>query len=98
MSITVIPTVSGFGAEVRGLDLKQPLTQAGYHAVEQALSDHGVIYFRNQPLTEAQQEAFIRWFGPPNALAKQLNNSRIKNPYFYDVSNVDENGEVMAED
>lgn len=98
MSITVIPTASGFGAEVRGLDLKQPLTQAGYHAVEQALSDHGVIYFRNQPLNEAQQEAFIRWFGPPNALAKQLNNSRIKNPYFYDVSNVDENGEVMAED
>lgn len=98
MAVTAIPTSSGFGAEVRGVDLQKPLTKELYEKIEKALSDHGVIYFRNQPLSEAQQEAFIRWFGPPNALAKQLNNSRIKNPYFYDVSNVDENGELMSKE
>lgn len=99
MPITVIPQqASGFGAEIRGADLQQPLTQALYEEIEGALSRYGVIFFRNQPLQEEQQEAFIRWFGPPNALAKQLNNSRVQNPYFYDVSNVDENGEIMMDD
>lgn len=98
MSLQVKPATTGFGAEITGIDLRKPLTQDQYSNVEAALSDHGVIYFRNQPLDEAQQEAFIRWFGPPNALAKQLNNSRVKNPYFYDVSNVDENGNIMMQD
>ncbi|SSW67569.1 Alpha-ketoglutarate-dependent 2,4-dichlorophenoxyacetate dioxygenase [Achromobacter veterisilvae] len=98
MSITVTPVESGFGAEVSGLDLRQPLNHDTYAAIEAALSKHGVIYFRNQPLTEAEQEAFIRWFGPPNALARQMNNARMKNPYFYDVSNVDEEGKIMMED
>jgi len=98
MSIGIEPAASGFGAEVLGIDLSVPLTQERYEAVEKALSLHGVIYFRNQPLREEQQEAFIRWFGPPNALARQLNNSRVRNPYFYDVSNVDENGNIMMED
>lgn len=97
MSLTVKSTESGFGAEVSGIDLREPLSQHQYQQIEQALSIHGVIYFRNQPLNEAQQEIFIRWFGPPNALARQLNNSRVKNPYFYDVSNVDENGQIMME-
>ncbi|SAI27989.1 alpha-ketoglutarate-dependent 2%2C4-dichlorophenoxyacetate dioxygenase [Bordetella ansorpii] len=98
MTIDVHPQPSGFGAEITGLDLRTPMDQQTYDEVEAALARHGVIFFRNQPLDEAQQEAFIRWFGPPNALAKQLNNARMKNPYFYDVSNVDENGDIMMED
>ncbi len=98
MSITVKPQASGFGAEISSVDLRQPLNAETYTEIESALSRHGVIYFRDQPLNEAQQEAFIRWFGPPNALARQLNNSRMKNPYFYDVSNVDEDGNIMMED
>jgi len=98
MSITITPAPSGFGAEIRGVDLRQPIDEARYREIEAALSRHGVIFFRDQPLQEAHQEAFIRWFGPPNALARQLNNSRMKNPYFYDVSNVDENGDIMMEE
>ena len=98
MSITITPAPSGFGAEIRGVDLRQPIDEARYREIEAALSRHGVIFFRDQPLQEAHQEAFIRWFGPPNALARQLNNSRMKNPYFYDVSNVDENGDIMMQE
>ena len=98
MTITVRPEPSGFGAEISGLDLRAGMDKQAYEQVEAALARHGVIWFRNQPLEEAQQEAFIRWFGPPNALARQMNNPRMKNPYFYDVSNVDENGDIMMED
>ncbi|OWT56169.1 TauD/TfdA dioxygenase family protein [Candidimonas nitroreducens] len=98
MAITVKPMPSGFGAEVSGIDLQEPLNQESYTEIEAALARHGVIFFRNQPLDEAAQEAFIRWFGPPNALARQLNNSRMKNPYFYDVSNIDENGKIMMQE
>jgi len=98
VSIQVHPTPSGFGAEVSGVDLRQPLDAAQYQQIEDALARHGVLCFRNQPIADEQQEALVRWFGPPNALAKQLNNSREKNPYFYDVSNVDENGNIMSDD
>lgn len=98
MTLKVDPSPSGFGAGVSGIDLTCPVTKEQYEALEDLLSAHGVLYFRNQPINDEQQEALIRWFGPPNALAKQLNNSRITNPYFYDVSNVDENGVIMKED
>lgn len=98
MSIQVTPSKSGFGAEISGVDLREPLDASQHEAIEDALAKHGVLCFRNQRIGDEQQEALVRWFGPPNALAKQLNNSRETNPYFYDVSNVDENGNIMSDD
>lgn len=97
-SIQVEPTASGFGAEVSGIDLCRPITATQYAEVEAALARHGVLSFRNQPVDDGHQEQLVRWFGPPNATAAQLNNSRMTNPYFYDVSNVDEKGEIMSEE
>jgi alpha-ketoglutarate-dependent 2,4-dichlorophenoxyacetate dioxygenase len=98
MTLTVQPTPSGFGAEVSGVDLCKPITAQQYAEIEAALSRRGVLSFRNQPLDDVHQELFIKWFGPPNVTAAQLNNSRMTNPHFYDVSNVDENGNIMMED
>ncbi|MGE4239435.1 TauD/TfdA dioxygenase family protein [Ramlibacter sp.] len=98
MPLKIDPTPSGFGAGISGIDLTRPITREQYEEVERALSDHGVIYFRNMPIDDEHQEAFIRWFGPPNALAKQMSNAANKNPYFYDVSNTDENGNIMTEE
>ncbi len=53
----------GFGAEVTNLDLSRPLGAASLAAVKQALADHGVIWFPQQPLDHAQLEAFSRQFG-----------------------------------
>jgi taurine dioxygenase len=53
------------GAELSGIDLREPLTKDGAAEVRKALLDHGVIFLRNQPLTPAQFLAFARTMGEP---------------------------------
>ena len=57
MSIDVIPTGAAIGAEVRGVNLAQPLDDATFAAVDSAYNTHGVIFFRDQGLTPLQQVA-----------------------------------------
>jgi taurine dioxygenase len=51
------------GAEIRGVDLSQPLDERTFKEVHAALIDNGVIFFRDQHLTPTQQKAFGRLFG-----------------------------------
>lgn len=55
------PTI---GAEIRGLDLSQPLPDAVFGDVYAALTEHRIIYFRDQHITAEQQTAFGEQFGP----------------------------------
>lgn len=52
------------GAEISGLDLRRPLTEAEVAAVRAALNAHLVVFFRDQPLDHDQHLAFARRFGP----------------------------------
>ncbi len=63
MPIEAIPTGAALGAEIRGVDLAQPLDDAAFAAVERAYNEHGVIFFRNQNITPTQQVEFTRRFG-----------------------------------
>lgn len=63
MSIEIIPTGAALGAEIRGVDLAQPLDDATFAAIERAYNDHGVIFFREQRITPPQHVAFTRRFG-----------------------------------
>ena len=63
MSLTVTPTAGPVGAEIRGVDLSQPLDDATFAAIERAYDEYGVIFFRGQSITPAQQVAFTRRFG-----------------------------------
>jgi alpha-ketoglutarate-dependent taurine dioxygenase len=51
------------GAEIRGVDLAQPLDERTFKQIHDALIDSGVIFFRDQRLTPDQQKAFGRLFG-----------------------------------
>ncbi len=51
------------GAEIRGIDLARPLSDAQAAAVRQALVRHEVLVFRDQDITLEQQMAFARTFG-----------------------------------
>ena len=51
------------GAEISGLDLSKPLAAPVLTALTQALVDHKVIFFRDQPLTPEQHIAFGKQFG-----------------------------------
>jgi taurine dioxygenase len=51
------------GAEVRGIDLKQPLSRETFNAFEAALIEHKVLVVRDQNLTTEQHVALSRMFG-----------------------------------
>ena len=54
------PTI---GAEIRGLDLRQPFSTETFRAFETALIEYKIIYLRDQPITTAQHVALGRLFG-----------------------------------
>ena len=62
----VRPTSGALGAEILGVDLAEPLTQAETDEIRGALNDHGVIFFRDQVLTPEQHIAFAGRFAPIN--------------------------------
>ena len=51
------------GAEVRGIDLSQPLEAEVVDVLSKALAEHCVLFFRNQSMTPVQQKALGRHFG-----------------------------------
>lgn len=63
IAFDVRPLTGGLGAEIFGIDLAQPLDGEGFRAINQVLLDHGVIFFRDQNITPAQQMAFAQHWG-----------------------------------
>ena len=63
MSLTVTPISSALGAEIDGVDLTRPLSLEQRDAIEQALLQHQVIFFKHQVITPQQQARFAANFG-----------------------------------
>lgn len=63
--LTLKPLADGFGVEVDGLDLAQPMSPRTFAEFERAFYDNLVITVRAQSLTPAQFAAFARRIGPP---------------------------------
>ena len=64
-SVDIRPLSPALGAEVRGLDLSEPLDDAVFEAVYAAWLEHLVLVFPEQRLTERQQVRFAERFGEP---------------------------------
>ena len=62
MSIEALPLAGAVGAEVCGVNVAR-LDDKDFAIVRKALLDFGVIYFRNQDITPAEQLAFARRWG-----------------------------------
>jgi taurine dioxygenase len=75
MAVSIRPVTNVVGAEISGVDLREPLSAADVEAIEQALIDHLVVFFRDQQLTDAQQRDFAAQFGElePFVLAPPAN-------------------------
>lgn len=63
MSIDIHPLSPALGAQISGVDLSRDLTGEQRNAIEQALLDHQVLFFRDQPITPQQQARFAANFG-----------------------------------
>jgi taurine dioxygenase len=63
-TIEITPITAAIGAEVSGLDLRHELSDVDVKVLRQALLDHLVLFFRDQPITDDEQLAFALRFGP----------------------------------
>ncbi len=101
MPMQIRPLGPFIGAEVDGVDLREPLTPAQAEALHHGMDRHAVLVFHNQPLTNEQHMAFTLALGPlettqRNAMRKH---SDFRLPEtFNDVSNLDGNNQPYARD
>ncbi len=61
--LQVRPVTRAIGAEIEGIDLREPLAADTVAELAGALARHKVLFFRDQPITQQQQIAFGRNFG-----------------------------------
>jgi taurine dioxygenase len=98
-TITVRPLSPALGAEIQGVDLSRPLDEATVAAIRRAWTDHLVLLFRDQNLSEEDQVRFARHFGDlqqrprPKDLRAE---AKVKNPEVMLVSNIRENGKLIG--
>ena len=95
MNLDITPISEALGAEVAGLNLREPLDAATVAAIEDAWHEHIVLVFRDQDLDEDAQLRFAAQFGalgerarPPERRAEGAG----YNAAIMLVSNVRENG------
>lgn len=61
--ISVKPLTGVLGAEIHGVDLREPIDEATWAEILRAFGDHLVVYFPDQPISHAQHVAFSRRLG-----------------------------------
>lgn len=96
MSLTLKPVTRDFAAEASGVDLRQPLAPADIAAIDAAMDQYAVLFFRDQPMEQAQQVACARQFGPLDAGLRKATGAATRFQYdeLIDISNIALNGSV----
>lgn len=62
--LEVTAIAGALGAEITGVDLRQPISGELYGEIRKALVTYQVIFFRDQPIEPAHQKALADLFGP----------------------------------
>lgn len=62
--LEIRPLQPTIGAEVSGIDISRPISDAQRAAIRAAVLKYKVIFFRDQPLTNEQHAVFAGQFGP----------------------------------
>lgn len=73
------PISAALGAEVHGIDLREPIDDPTFEALESALLEHQVLFFRDQPIEPKHHQALAARFGEP-----------VKHPAYRTVDGFDE--------
>ncbi|ROM63923.1 taurine dioxygenase [Pseudomonas brassicacearum] len=60
---TVTPLSTALGAQISGIDIRQPLSLEDREIIEHALLEHQVLFFRDQPIEPVPQARFAAYFG-----------------------------------
>lgn len=87
----IVPSSDVIGAEIRDIDLAQPLSNADFRQIEAAFNQHAVICFPGQQWSEPQMIAFARRFGEVEKIFL-THYAHPQYPEIMYVSNIKENG------
>ena len=100
MTLQVTPLHPVFAAAVEGVDLRSPLEPGRAAEIEAAMDRYAVLVFPGQDLDDDQQIAFGQNFGPLEAetATVDVHKRRLKHAKMNDISNLDEQGRVLAAD
>jgi len=101
MALTFRPLHPLFAAEVSPVDLKQVRDSSTLAEIRAGMDEHAVLVFRDQVWSDAEHLDFAQRLD--GALHTKLGSSvlhknRFGNEALGDISNVDENGEIMKSD
>ena len=83
-----------------GIDARRPLTATEVDAIDAGMDHYAVLVLPGQDISDAQQLAFTRNFGPLEEGANStVRTSELRlDPAFADVSNLDKDGRRLARD
>lgn len=101
MNVTFKKLHPHIGAEVSPLDLRKVHDRPTLDALVGGMDEHGVLVFRDQPFTDAEQLAFAERFGGPLHVkpgVKALGKNRFDNDAIADIGNINEAGGIRAAD
>ena len=99
MSVTFKQLHPVVGAEVSSIDLRTAQDSAILEQLRTGMDEHGVLVFRQQPFTDPEQLAFMQRFDGQlhtKPGAKALGASRFGYEGVGDISNVDNDGRILA--
>src|SRR5580700_8557197 len=91
-----------FAAEVSGVDCATPLSPEDVAAIDAGMDKYAVLVFRDQDISDEQQLAFTKQFGPleaygsPGHIRKDVEQRTPKG--IADFSNLDKDGSILPAD
>jgi len=100
MSVTVSAFSPEFAAEITGLDMAAPVSQATRDMVVRAMDQYAVMVIRGDPVPQEAQITFAKSFGPLDQVngVLQTDIKRRVSEELVDISNLDEDSDILALD
>ncbi len=98
-TVSVIPSGKELAADVLGVDLSKPLDDATLKAIQEGWSQHLVLRFRGQKLSDPQLEKFSARLGVLDRAPQYTAGTEVtvKSDYVTVISNVMQNGKPIGD-